>query len=104
MASCMMARPRLCGLPVPVDPVTMRSLDGWSLSAARISLAYQAGRPAATRPASDRCRKPRRDRFPRSIVALLVVVDRLGSDEGYDNSQPRGRKEKPRDFALPKRP
>src|SRR5262249_3248548 len=64
-------RLRLCGLPIPTTPMTRRSLADVFLAepsswAARSGPAYQAGSPAAASASSERCKKPRRDRFPRS--------------------------------------
>src|SRR5262249_42195064 len=76
---------------------TMRSLGPGSLSflssAASTSRAYQVGSPAAARAARDFCKKPRRDRFPLSIVRLPVQRLRwLGLNEHYDSTRPPQRK------------
>src|SRR3954451_21399204 len=90
LASPYRATMRRVLLSMPMQPRFRRSLapTGFFASADLIStaaissLAYQTGRPAAVSPASDRCKKPRRDRFPRfSMVSFPWAGEREYSDQ-----------------------
>src|SRR5262249_13555282 len=91
-----MDRPRLFGLPMPIAPIRTRSLaDGCtsrrSCASARPSRAYHTRRPAPTgTAASERSRKPRRDRLP-LVMSVALLRDVPGRDVDRQMHRPPGR-------------